>query len=472
MDDLPQSSSLQAASGRSELRNVIAMAVPVVITTSARAMMDVADYVMVSMLPGRAATEAQAAILPAQVLMWSFLVLGMGIGAMISTFAAQCLGRGEHRESSAYAWQSLYLGVVFGVLGSLLIPLAPVLVGWVGHEPSVQAAEIAYLQVAALTAGPTIASNGLGLYFIGIHRPWVTTWSAIEANVVNIVVSYVLIFGYLGFEPMGIAGAAAGTVAAITFRTVRLAVMLWLPSVHAQFGSRDSWRPSWQRLWRLIRYGTPLGFQWVSEVVVWAIFVNVLIGRMFGTAELIATNTAWQYLRVAFLPCMGVGQALTALVGRSIGAGQPERAIREARIAGGLTVGYMGALAIVYGVFGRELVGLFSDDPAVLRIGAGIMICAGVFQLFDGLSITYTSALRGAGDTFIPSIFFVISTWAIIVGGGWLMVVFVPQWRSFGPWIAAAALIIVTAFFLWWRWHERAWMKIDLFGDEARGRPA
>lgn len=451
-----------SARNRSEIRNVIAMSIPVVITTSSRAVMDIADYMMIARLP---TSNAQAAILPAQILMWSYIVIGIGVVSMVSTYAAQCLGRKEYRECSAYAWQSLYIGAIFGTIAAALAPFSHHLVTLIGHDPLVQRAEISYLRIALLTAGPTIAAGGLGWFFIGIHRPWVTMWSAIEANVVNIIVSFVLIFGLLGFEPMGIRGAAWGTLAAVSYRTLRLTLSLLTKSVHQQFASRETWRPSRARIAKLLRFGIPFGLQWTSEVVVWAVFVNVLIGRNFGTTALLATNSTWQYMRISFLPSMGVGQALTALVGKSIGAGDPDRAAREVRTAAWITVTYMGGLSVVYGFFGPELVGFFNADPEVMRIGGSIMICAAVFQLFDALGITYSSALRGAGDTFVPAVFFIVSTWLIIVGGGWYMVVQYPQLGSLGPWLAGSTLIIVTAIFLWWRWQGGAWRRIDIFAE-------
>lgn len=360
-------------------------------------------------------------------------------------------------------WQALYLAAVFGLIGLVLRPLLPDLIALFAHEPKVQVLELAYGRVALLTVGPTIAAYGLGWFFVGIHRPWVTMWTAIEANVVNIIVSFVLIFGHLGFEPMGIAGAAWGTFAAVSYRTVRLLVTLVTPTIHRKYLSRSTWRPSWRRLWDLLRVGFPCGLQWLCEVVAWAIFVNVLIGTRFGTVHLIATNTAWQYMRLAFLPTLGVGQALTALVGKSIGADDPKRAIRETRIASLITVGYMGSLSLLYWLKGPELIRLFNTDPKVVELGTTIMLCAAVFQLFDAIGITYNSALRGAGDTFVPSLFFIVSNWLIIVGGGWWVATRYPQLGSTGPWLAASGLIVITGIFLWWRWHSRAWMRIDLF---------
>jgi len=217
------------------------------------------------------------------------------------------------------------------------------------------------------------------------------------------------------------------------------------------------------RMGNLFRVGIPCALQFTSEVVVWAIFVKLLIGKRFGTAHLIATNAAWQYMRVAFMPTIGAGRALTALVGKSIGEGDPARAKRETRIAAIVTTLYMLALSLTYVLFGERLILLLSGSADAARLGRSIMICAAVFQLFDAWAITYTASLRGAGDTFIPSIFFVASQWLIIVGGGWWAAEYFPQLGSLGPWIAASVLIGVTSVFLIWRWYGEAWRKIDLF---------
>ncbi len=444
---------------RAELLGVVTMAIPVVITTSSRALMDVADYVMIAQL---GLSEAQAAILPAQMIMWVYIILGMGVVSLVSSFASQSLGRQQYRECSTYAWQGLYLAAAIGITAAVLRPLLPGLIGLIGHEPAVQELELAYSRVALFTAGPTVAANALGWFFVGIHRPWVTMWSVLEANVVNIAVSLVLIFGFFGVPAMGIVGAAWGTFAGVSYRTVRLTCILVTPSMEQTYGSRQTWRPSAKKLRQLLRAGLPCGLHWVSEVLAWSIFVTVLVGTKFGTPHLVATNTAWQYLRISFMPAMGVGQALTALVGKSIGAGDPQRAIRETRIAVSITGVYMISLAFVYGVFRHELIMIFNTDPAVVEIGGKLMICAAVFQMFDALGITYSSALRGAGDTLIPSVFFVVNSWLIIVGGGWLATKLFPELGSLGPWLAAASFIVIAGIFLWLRWRGGAWMKIDL----------
>lgn len=459
----------RAAQRRSEVRAVIAMSIPVVLTNSARALMDVADYILVTRLQD---TAAQAAILSAQLIVWTYMVIPMGIVAVVNTFVSQALGRKEHRECGRYAWQVCYLSAVFGVLGLALIPALPSIVAAIGHAPEVQAAELVYARIAILGTAPTVLSMGLGWFFVGIHRPWIATWTVIESNIVNVAVAYVLMFGAFGIEPMGIAGAAWGTIVAVVYRSVRLIVAMLRPRIADTFACRETWRLSRKHQLDLWRVGTPVGLQWVCDVGVWAIFVTMLIGNQFGTAALVATNTAWQYMRIAFLPAIGVGQGLQALVGKSIGAGDPLRAVRETRLAVRLTLVYMGTLSLLYAFQGDRLVGWFSGDREVIALGAKIMVCTAVFQLFDGIAITYNSALRGAGDTFVPSIFFIVANWVVIIGGGWAMATWFPELGALGPWIAGATLIALAGVFLWWRWQAGAWQGIRLHGAAGSDAPA
>ncbi len=449
---------------REELRAIIAQTLPTVIITSSRGFMDVADFVMLKYLDSG---SVLAAILPAQMIMWSYMVVGFCIAMMVNTFVAQALGRKDHRECSAYAWQSVYVAAVFGAIALLFIPFLPQLVAKIGHSPEVQALEVSYLRIAILTVFPTIAAEGLVGFFTGIHKPAIGMWTALESNVINVAVAWVLIYGKFGFPAMGIAGAITATLIAVSYRFVRLALTMCSARYHQQYDSRNTLAFSKERMTKLFRVGTPFGIQGCAEVMVWAIFVTVLIGRFFGEKHLIANNAAWQYLRIAFMPCAGVGRAVSALVGRSIGARDFDRAIRETRFATMLTLAYMGTLAVIWIVFRKQLIGFMSDDPEVIQIGAAIMIFSAIFQLFDAIGLTYSGALRGAGDTLVPSIFFIVTHWLIIVGGGWLLATYYPQWGSVGPWAMASSLIIVVSIFLWFRWHGRAWTRINLFGQTS-----
>ncbi|MGB0715019.1 MAG: MATE family efflux transporter [Phycisphaerae bacterium] len=445
-----------------DIWRVVAMALPVVITTSSRALMDFTDFVMISKLD----LHSQAAILPSQIIMWSYIVLGLGVVSLVNTYSAQALGAKRYADCSAYAWQGLYISAIVGIVGLFVRPVVPELIALFAHDPEVQVRELAYTNVALLTVFPTVGAGALGWFFIGIHRPWVTTYSVIEANIVNIVVSLILIFGLWGAPRLEIAGAAWGTLAGVSYRMVRLTVTLVLPSVDRVYHSRSTWYPQKHMMLSLLKRGVPAGIQWVSEVAVWGLFINIMIGKKFGTTHLVASNIAWQYMRISFMPAIGVAQSLTALVGRSLGEGDPDRAMRYAKLAARLTLVYMGTLSLIYLIGRREFIASFNEMDAIVSVGAQIMICAAAFQLFDALGIVYDGALRGAGDTFVPAIYHVCTSWFFLFALAWWVGETFPEWGAVGPWITATLLIAATAVFVTWRWHSRRWLAIDILGKK------
>ncbi|MCK4658870.1 MAG: MATE family efflux transporter [Phycisphaerae bacterium] len=467
MNSAPQQPHQQATlpSQTSELRMVLRIALPMVVTMSTHMVMDVSDYIMVSWV----SSNAQAALVPAQLTIFAYVALGMGTLSLVNTVVAQSFGQKNYTDCSAFTWQGLYLTGIFAALGCLLWLVLPGLFRSLGHDPGVQALELAYTQVGVLTIGPALAPVALCGFFTGIQRPLTTMWSAIEAVVVNAAVSYCLIFGMWGFPEMGIVGAAYGTLTGGCYRTVRLVITMCLPSHHQRFNSRHTWGFDWPKVKIILRVGIPSGLQWFSDIVVWWVFVNILVGKLFGTVHLIASNTAWQYMRVVFMPCIGMGIAVTSLVGEAIGRGDRKEAIRLTRITVLLTGGYAGFFSLVYLCLGGWLMSLLSDIPEVIRIGTGVLVCAAAFQLLDGVGIAYEGALRGAGDTFWPSILFVISHWLILIGGGSTMAYWKPQWGSLGPWIAAATLLVFIGLAMWWRWQSGKWMSIDLFKGQRQG---
>ncbi len=462
---------------REEIRNVLAMSIPIVITTCSRLFMDLADFAMITQLDkvNGLNSAAQGAIMPAQLVMWTFIVLGLGTISIVNTFVSQSLGRKRYNETSAYAWQGIYMALSYGAVCLGLYSVMPTVIDWIGHSQHIARLELIYCNVMVLSIAPTIAGEALAGYFNGIHRPRVTMWSAIEANILNVALSWMLMFGlgpipalgFAGVPALGFAGAAWGTVIGVTYRFIRLLLAFLMRGNHERYASRTTWRIDGEKMRSIIRVGFPQGLQWVSDVLVWMLFVNVLIGRTFDDAHLIASNVAWQFMRIAFMPAIGVGIALSSLVGKAVGQRDPQMAIRFARFAVAILIVYLSALSLVYLRYRVELIELFNTDPEIVRIASAIMICAVIFQVSDALGITYNAALRGAGDTFWPAMLFVISHWVIVIGGGWTIATLKPEWGSIGPWSAATFLLIFLSVALWWRWSSGAWQKINIFSGEG-----
>jgi MATE family multidrug resistance protein len=406
-------------------------------------------------------TTEMAAVMPAGVTAYTLTALPLGITQCVSTFAAQSLGRGNPVEGAAYTWQGLYLSLAVGIAGFLLWPAAPVFFGAFGHEPEVVALEVMYFRIRLWGVGLGVAIGALNGFFYGIHRPNVPLVAMVVDNIANVVLCYMLVLGAWGAPALGLAGAAVAFVVSFVVQLGVLLAAFLSTTYHNEFFTRQDWRFSWARSQQLVRVGWPIGVQQSLDVLSWGVLIILMVGR-FGKEQLAASNIAIQYMTISFLPGIGLGQALTALVGRYIGQGKVETAIQ--RVYEGLLLAtlYMTFMGLIYFLFPGPLMAFFNADPRVIEAGSAILLCAAVFQLFDAMNVTFVGALRGAGDTHGIA-------WITI---GLLVVVFAPlsigavmftDLESVGPWLAGTANTILLGVLLWWRFARGKWQEINIF---------
>jgi MATE family multidrug resistance protein len=441
-----------------DLRALIRLALPSMVATIAGSVMSFVDFAFVSIL----GSEAQAAVGNASVLVWTFFGLGTGIVSAVATFAAQSLGQHNPREGATYMWQAVYLSVLLGLLSLLLIPAMPWLYRILEHPPEVAVHELSYTRILLLGTIPMVACSAISNYFNGMHRPAVTMVSMIVANLLNVALDYALIFGHFGLPAMGVAGAAWATVISATFRLACLLLALGWPSFGREFQPFAAARLSLARLRGLMRVGGPIGLQWVADIGSWALFANWLVSR-FGTQDIAATQIVWKLLEFSWMPAIGIGVGINAVIGKAIGQGDYDLAKRRARLGVILTASYMGAMGTIFALFRHGLVGWFATEQAVLDLGANLMLLAAAFQVFDAMSIGYGSALRGAGDTKWPAIALAACSYSIAILGGWLVSIAWPSGGSYGPWIMCTIYAIVLSLLLRHRWIRGKWKNINIF---------
>jgi MATE family multidrug resistance protein len=240
-----------------------------------------------------------------------------------------------------------------------------------------------------------------------------------------------------------------------------------------QYRTRSAWRPSLSHARDIFRIGWAPAVMFGNEMACWAIFMTKLAGS-FGVEHNTAGWIVLRYMHLSFMPALGLSFAITSVVGKAIGAGRPDVARHKAKLGVTLAAAYMTLCAAVFVIFQNSLVGVFVPETTapevaakVIAIGTGILLIAAVFQLFDGIGIALIGALRGAGDTVVPGVATIFMAWTLIVGLGWLLTKLAPGLESRGPWIGAAAYIIVLGLFLLWRWNSGAWTKIKLLEHSA-----
>ncbi len=448
------------ASVRSDLRQLFVLAAPAVGLKLSHLALGFTDFVMVSWL----GTDATAAASPSTMLVFIILCVGIGAVTSVQTFAAQALGRREPERAAGYVWQSLYLGLFCLLATYPLVLLLEPFWRMIGHAPAVRAMEVAYCEIAFWTIGLSVMCVGLESFFLGVHRPAIAMYSVIVAIVFNAFADYALIFGKFGFPAMGIRGAAVATVVSWIIRFVLMFAAYWSRAFHEKYQSRHHRRLDAARMREIFAVGLPIGLQWFLDVGAWFVFLTVIMAG-FGTVALAASNIAMQFMHLSFMPALGIGTAISSLVGHAIGARRPEQAVRYARLGFQVTIIYMMAVGVLYLLARRWFIGLLSEDAAVIATGAGILIWAAVFQAFDAMSINYIFALRGAGETKWPSILVIIHCWGIFVGGSLVVQHFAPGLGPNGPWMMCTLYIMLLGIALRRRWQRGEWKKIKLFKE-------
>lgn len=458
--------SPNSATDETSLKYMLKLAAPMIVTNISFTAMQFVDRFMVS----RLGTNALAAILPAGIL--AFLPASFAIGVMtsVNTFVSQSLGRGQKTDCSRYCWQAAYMGWIYMVaVIAAMWPAAPWIFQLQGLGADVVRMEVIYFRIVlcGMTAAVVIWSTSQ--FFMGIHRPIITMYAALCAQVVNVCANYILIFGKFGFPAMGIAGAAWGTFIGIMVgAAIRMAMFLG-PSINSTFQCRKTTRIDFGKMADLLKVGLPAGVGLMVNVAVWGIILTALVGK-FGKEAVAATSAVFSCINLSVMPVVGISAALTAAVGKSIGAGRKDIATKQTSVSLKVALIYMGCMGICFFVFRDNIMSFWSGDTHVIEAGINILICVAVFQVFDAATIIYNGVLRGAGDTVWLAAIASFGAFVILGIGGWAMIIFFPQLGSLGPWIAATLNVVAMGLANRWRFKSNKWMRIDLFKRRPVGQ--
>jgi MATE family multidrug resistance protein len=281
----------------------------------------------------------------------------------------------------------------------------------------------------------------------------------ITAMVLNVGLNWVLIDGHFGLPALGVRGSALASLLAtlIAFLGFLAAFLLHGKKFRAP-------RLRWSEFGRMLRFGLPSGFNWAFEFFAFVLFINVVVGGL-GTVSLAAMMTVFQVNSVSFLPAFGLASAGAILVGQAIGAGRPDRVEKIVRLTVRTAIAWMGPIGLIYWfqprllllpfIPGGELAGAFmAIAPAMLMLSA-------LWQIFDGIGLTYSEALRAAGDTSFPMWARGVIAWGIFLPGAWISVrVLGGGERVAMAWLMAYLGLLAGTLVL--RFRNGAWRRIRL----------
>jgi multidrug resistance protein, MATE family len=412
---------------RAELRPMLRLAVPVVVIQVGMMAMGVVDTIMV----GHISARALAAVALGNLYFFGLAVFAMGTLMVLDPVVAQAVGADDQPAIARGVQRGVLLAVLLTVPVVLLLTAAAPVFRLVRQPVEVVPAAAAYALVTAPGAFPFLLFVVFRQSLQSMGRTGAIVGAIIGANLSNVLLNWLLIYGHWGFPPMGVVGSAWAT----TLSRALLVVGLWAAARHQLRPllwplRREIWQ--WAPLSRMLRLGVPIGAQHVLEFGAFAL-VALMMGWI-GTRQMAGHQIAINLAALTFMVPLGVGDAASVLVGQAVGRGDIEgtRGAARAALACGLT--FMSLTAAVFLSLPQPLARLYSRDLDVVQVAAMLIPIAGVFQVFDGLQVVTAGILRGLGDT--------RASMLVNLLGYWLLGIPVSVYLGFGVGLGPAGL--------WW----------------------
>jgi multidrug resistance protein, MATE family len=442
---------------RLTLSRVLKLAIPVVLAELGWMAMGVVDTIMV----GRLGAEAIAAVGLGNSLFYSVVVCGMSVLLGMDTLVSQAHGAGRPDDSRKTLWHGLYLalGIAPVLMGIVLSTVG--ITRMVGVNAGVLLAAVPYLEALIWSVPPLLLYAALRRYLQGLGLVMPIMVALVSANLVNVLLNWIFIYGRLGVPPMGIAGSAWATVLS---RIYMAAVLLGALYLHERSQPRDlqgrwpiltaavrRWSP--ERLRRLLGLGLPAAGQVTLEVGVFGI--ATVMAAKFSAVALAAHEIVLNTVSTTFMVPLGFSSAAAVAVGHAIGRNDSREARRSGLVAIALGAGFMSLAGVVLYLFPSILLRVYTNDLSVIKAGVPLLFVCAWFQLFDGLQSVTTGALRGAGDTRTPMLVNLAGHWLIgLPLATWLA--FGVGWQVLGLWVGLSTGLIFVGVVLISFWIYRA----------------
>ncbi|MCA9043531.1 MAG: MATE family efflux transporter [Planctomycetaceae bacterium] len=448
------------------LGELLRVAIPLMISTGSLSVMGIIDRLLLTGL----SPDALCASMPAGMLHWTILSVPFGIATYVNTFVAQHDGAKQKDRVAACVWQGIWISLLAGCVIFALIPLVQMLIPLNGHPPAVQQLESEYYSILAMGSAPMLISNVFSAFFAGRGQTVTVMSVNLAAMLTNAILDAVLIFGFGPIPQLGMAGAAWATVLANVTSCIVFGVLTARAARVQQYPFSTEMQWDTKLIWRMLSYGFPNGIQMLTDAAAFLIFI--LATGILGQHELEATNLAFNLNSMAFIPLIGMGTAVMSLVGRRIGEGRPDLAVRTTWLAMGtsglymlffcvLFLGIPNALIAPYAAFAK-----YSDRPddfaEIVPLVVTLLRFVAVYSIFDAMVIVFGNAIRGAGDVRFSIIATTTISWTVMVVPCVAIILWFPSLGLNGCWAAATAHLILAGLVLFWRFRQGHWRSMKV----------
>jgi len=386
-------------------RAIFLLAVPMVLEMAMESVFAVVDIYCVSFL----GADAIAAVGITESLITLVYAIAIGLSVATTAMVARRIGEKRRDEAAKAAFQAIFTGLLvslaIGIPGAIL---APKLLKLMHANETIVSSMSGYARlmlggnaVIMLLFIMNAVFRSAGDAAISMRVLWI-------ANLLNLVLDPVLIFGLGPFPELGVTGAAIATNLGRGLAVAYQFYLLFSGRARVQLGLQDI-AVRWGTIRRLIQLAIGGVGQNIVAMSSWIGLMRIV--AKFGSEVVAGYIIAIRIVVFVLLPSWGISNAAATLVGQNLGALQPERAEQSIWATGKVNMVFMGIISVLLIVFPRPLIAVFSKDPTVIASGVAALRTLSYAFAFYGLGAVLVQSLNGAGDTKTPTLINLVCFW-------------------------------------------------------------
>lgn len=410
------------------------LALPAILEMTMQTLLGFADMAMVGSLGAVAIAAVGLADMPVMTIMAVFAALGTGTTALVARY----IGAKEPEKAADIARQSFVLGILCGLLTSILVVVfAPQIIAFMGAKEDTAPYAIQYVTITGAAILFLVISVVMGGALRGCGDTKTPMYANGTANILNIIGNFLLIYNSSTYAiqipftdavialhipgfGMGVAGAALSTAISRVIASMIILFVLFSGRAPIRFTLRDKYRLNFSLIKKILNIGAPAAAEQLSMRV-----GQMLYGRkvaMLGTVMYASHRIALTAESVSYMPGFGFALAATTLVGQFLGAQKPEMSQKSGYEANKLALIFMSLLGVLLFLIPEPFIRLFTRDPEIIKNAAACLRLVAIAQPFLAISMVFSGALRGAGDTRYVMINTLIGVWGIRLLGTYILI--------------------------------------------------
>jgi MATE family multidrug resistance protein len=437
-----------SAAFRKEIRPMLRLGAPLALAELGWMAMGFVDTVMAGRL-GAAAIGAGAL---GGMLFFPIAVCGTGMLLGMDTLVSRAFGARDDDACRHTLINGLWIALLIAPAVALLLALTIPALRATGTNPAVVDLLSPFLRALLWGILPLLLYTVFRRYLQAqnIVRP--ITFAVVSANIVNFAGNWLLMYGLWGAPRMGLEGSGIST----SFSRLYIALVLLIAVIrrerlHSNRLFHMNWRPDFSVIRRLLALGFPSAMQILFEGAVFAL-VTVLASHL-DEFSLAAHGIAINVISITYMVPLGISSAAAVRVGQAIGRKDPRGVALSGWTALLLAAIFMGSAGLAFTVAPRWIARLYTPDAAVIAAGVTLLRIAALFQIFDGLQVVATGALRGLGDTRTPAYAHLVGYWIFGMPVAWLLC-FHYRWGISGIWVGLTTALILIGLILIFVWRR------------------